>query len=79
MKAGTGLKPPDWRCVPLCRLCHDLEEAGKLTFWAGCAERGISDPFGVSTQLRRVSGNIDAGWRSILHARPGLPTAEMST
>ena len=30
LHAGTGLKPPDRRLVPLCRECHRLEDAGKL-------------------------------------------------
>ena len=80
LKHGTGLKPPDFRIVPLCRSCHDAEEAwGKLTFWALCMDRGISDPIAVAERLRRISGDTQRGFDAIRHARPALPTAWMQT
>ena len=75
LKPGTGLKPPDWRLVPLCRRCHDKEEHGKVTFWGACMALGVSDPIGVAGQLWRVTGDTEAGYRTIQHARPGLRTA----
>lgn len=77
-KGAAGMQPPDWQLVPLCRRCHEKEERGELTFWAGCMERGISDPIGVAARLRRVSGDVEKGWAAIAHARPGLPTAQMA-
>jgi hypothetical protein len=33
---GTGLKPSDDRCVPLCVSCHRKQgEIGELKFWYG--------------------------------------------
>lgn len=76
LKAGTGLKPPDWRAVPLCRKCHDTEERkGKLIFWGECQGRGVSDPIGVAARLRRISGDVEKGFATIAHSRPGLQTA----
>lgn len=74
-KGAAGLKPPDSLVVALCRACHNREEAGKLTFWAGCMARGIHDPIGVAYRLRRISGDTDRGFAAIAHARPGLITA----
>jgi hypothetical protein len=51
-KGAMGSRPPDDLAVPLCRADHDREEDGKLTFWAKCMERGISDPIGVAERLR---------------------------
>lgn len=76
-KGAMGMRPSDDLAVPLCRKCHDKEEAGKLTFWAGCQDRGISDPVAVAERLRRISGDLDRGFAAIAHARPGLPTAWM--
>lgn len=75
LKPGTGLKPPDFRAVPLCAGCHLKEEDGKLTFWGGCMAKGISDPIAVAERLRRISGDLDRGFQAIAHARPGLKTA----
>jgi len=74
-KGAMGARPGDDLCVPLCRACHNAEETGKLTFWAGCMARGIHDPIGVAYRLRRISGDTDRGFAAIAHARPGLPTA----
>lgn len=75
LHAGTGLKPPDHRVVPLCRRCHDHEEAGKVTFWGARMAQGVSDPIGVAQRLYRISGDTERGYAAIAHARPGLPTA----
>jgi hypothetical protein len=75
-KGAMGKRPPDWRIVPLCRRCHDLEEnKGKLTFWGDCMSKGISDPIAVAERLRRISGDTQRGFDAIGHARPALPTA----
>lgn len=74
-KGAKGLRPPDNLAVPLCRRCHDLEEAGKLTFWGRCMERGISDPVAVAERLYRISGNTERGFAAIARARPGQITA----
>jgi hypothetical protein len=79
LKPGTGLKPPDWWIVPLCRACHATEEAGKLSFWAACMAKYISDPKAVAERLRRISGDTERGFAAIQHARPGLPTAWMQS
>jgi hypothetical protein len=75
LKPGTGLKPPDSWIVPLCRACHDTEEAwGKLSFWAACMAKGISDPKAVAERLWRISGDTERGFAAIQHARPGMVT-----
>lgn len=74
-KGAAGRRPPDDLAVPLCRKCHETEDDGKLTFWAGCMARGVSDPVGVAQRLRRISGDLDRGFAAIAHARPGLQTA----
>jgi hypothetical protein len=79
LKHGTGLKPPDHQLVPLCRKCHEQEEAGKLTFWASCMAKKISDPKGVAARLWRISGDTERGFSAIQHARPGLTTAWMQS
>lgn len=74
-KGGMGIKPGDDLVVPLDRPCHEKEEAGKITFWADCMARGISDPVAVAYRLRLISGDTDRGFAAIAHARPGLLTA----
>ena len=33
-KGGMGLKPSDFRAVPLCRACHGMQhQVGEKTFW----------------------------------------------
>lgn len=75
LHAGAGLKPPDKKAVPLCRACHDREEAGKITFWGARMAQGVSDPIGVAQRLHRISGDTERGYAAIAHARPGLQTA----
>lgn len=43
MGGGIGLKPSDYRTVPLCRYCHAEQHAkGERTFWARMEEdRGM--------------------------------------
>jgi hypothetical protein len=45
---GTGIKPGDNHCVPLCVDCHaDLHQIGEATFW----ENAAKNPHEVSNQF----------------------------
>lgn len=35
---GTGIKPPDSHCIPLCQAHHDAEHKGWNSFWKGVIE-----------------------------------------
>lgn len=66
-KGGIGLKPGDKWIVPLCHYHHFYEqhEMGELAFWA---LHGI-DPVSLAERLWRISGDTDAGLRTVLRAR----------
>lgn len=62
---GTGLKPSDRWCVPLCGACHRRQHSvGEVTFWG---EVGI-DPTGPANALWVKSGDIDAMRRIVERA-----------
>jgi hypothetical protein len=59
--------------------CHTKQHRiGERTFYANLMERGITDPWTVAKELYGISGDLDAGYRAIQDARPGLPTAGMT-
>jgi hypothetical protein len=76
---AAGRKPGDLYAVPLCVRCHAVQhDFGEDTFWANRMNCGITDPWRIAERLYKVSGDIEAGYRAIQHARPGLPTAGMT-
>lgn len=87
---AAGRKPSDNKVVPLCGFpkvldgsgCHDKQHGPNMSeamFWAQLMEMGISDPWGVAERLYRVSRDIEQGFRTLQHARPGLPTASIGS
>lgn len=47
---GVGLKPSDFRAVPLCARCHGIQhQYGERSFWAGSQK----DPEAVIEALNR--------------------------
>ena len=63
---GAGVKPSDRYSVSLCRSCHDLQHRfGELTFWSALR----IDPLNVALRLWTVSGNLEAGERTVFRAR----------
>lgn len=64
-KGGTGLKPEDKWCVPLCqpsfgRNGHHVKQhsVGEFAFWEAL---GVGIPVELAKTLWQVSGNLDKG------------------
>jgi hypothetical protein len=76
---AAGRKPSDNYAVPLCSCCHAKQHAiAEGIFWASAMAFGITDPWSVAKRLYKISGDIEAGYRTIQHDRPGLLTAGMT-
>ena len=64
--AGVGIKPSDRYSVSLCTSCHELQHRfGELRFWSVLR----IDPLNVAMRLWTVSGNLEAGERTVFRAR----------
>ena len=67
-RGGTGLKPADRHCVPLCRECHSRQHnKGERSFWI---IRGIN-PLALAASLHRNTGKVDIGRAIVQRARNG--------
>lgn len=63
---GAGIKPSDRYAVPLCGSCHELQHRfGELRFWSVLR----IDPLSVALRLWTVSGDLEAGERTVFRAR----------
>ena len=63
---GTAMKPGDRYAVPLCTACHARQHRiGELSFWSA---RRI-DPLNVALRLWTISGDAEAGQRTVFRAR----------
>lgn len=50
-KSGTGIKPSDYRTIPLCNPCHSRQHSiGEVTFWKG------ADPEIMIMKLNKLYG-----------------------
>ena len=68
---GMGYKPADRFCLPLCgpNGCHARQHAiGEMSFWGAL---GI-DPLDYAARLWAVTGDHDAGLRTILRAHQAI-------
>ena len=64
--AGMGSKPSDRYSVSLCTSCHELQHRfGELRFWSVLR----IDPLNVALRLWTVSGDLEAGERTVFRAR----------
>src|SRR5437016_14478019 len=64
--AGAGMKPSDRYSLSLCTGCHALQhQFGELRFWSALH----IDPLNVAFRLWTVSGDIEAGKRTVFRAR----------
>src|SRR5207253_5081669 len=64
--AGMGIKPSDRYSVSLCTSCHELQHRfGELRFWSVLR----IDPLNVALRLWTVSGDLEAGERTVFRAR----------
>ena len=64
--AGVGIKPSDCYSVSLCTSCHELQHRfGELRFWSVLR----IDPLSVALRLWTVSGDLEAGERTVFRAR----------
>jgi hypothetical protein len=64
--AGMGIKPSDGYSVSLCTSCHELQHRfGELRFWSVLR----IDPLNVALRLWTVSGDLEAGERTVFRAR----------
>jgi hypothetical protein len=64
--AGIGIKPSDRYSVSLCTSCHELQHRfGELRFWSVLR----IDPLNVALRLWTVSGDLEAGERTVFRAR----------
>jgi hypothetical protein len=63
---GAGIKPSDRYAVSLCSSCHELQHRfGELRFWSVLR----IDPLNVALRLWTVSGDLEAGERTVFRAR----------
>ena len=63
---GAGIKPSDRYSVSLCTSCHELQHRfGELRFWSVLR----IDPLNVAMRLWTISGNLEAGERTVFRAR----------
>jgi hypothetical protein len=63
---GAGIKPSDRYSVSLCTSCHELQHRfGELRFWSVLR----IDPLNVALRLWTVSGDLEAGERTVFRAR----------
>jgi hypothetical protein len=63
---GIGVKPGDRYAVPLCAACHAKQHRiGELTFWSALH----IDPLSVALRLWSISGDAEAGQRTVFRAR----------
>jgi hypothetical protein len=70
---GVGVKPADRYAVPLCTACHAKQHRiGELSFWS---ERRI-DPLNVALRLWTISGDAEAGQRTVFRARQHIDLAK---
>jgi hypothetical protein len=52
---GTGLKPSDWWCVPLCVEHHFRQHgAGEESFWAGRDAKALALSFAMQSPVPEV-------------------------
>ncbi|MGE3279941.1 MAG: hypothetical protein AB7H90_00965 [Alphaproteobacteria bacterium] len=66
---GTGLKPDSRFTVPLCAEHHrEQHDLGELGFWT---DLGI-DPVSVALRLWTVTGDVEAGNRTVERARTAI-------
>jgi len=64
--AGAGMKPSDRYSVSLCTCCHALQhQFGELRFWSVLR----IDPLNVALRLWTLSGDLEAGERTVFRAR----------
>ena len=64
--AGVGIKPSDRYSVSLCTSCHELQHRfGELRFWSVLR----IDPLSVALRLWTMSGDLEAGERTVFRAR----------
>jgi hypothetical protein len=70
---GAAVKPDDRYAVPLCTSCHAKQHRiGELSFWS---ERRI-DPLNVALRLWTISGDAEAGQRTVFRARQHIDLAK---
>ena len=63
---GVGIKPSDRYSVSLCTSCHELQHRfSELRFWSVLR----IDPLNVALRLWTVSGDLEAGERTVFRAR----------
>jgi len=63
---GAGIKLSDRYSVSLCTSCHELQHRfGELRFWSVLR----IDPLNVAMRLWTVSGNLEAGERTVFRPR----------
>jgi hypothetical protein len=65
---GTSLKPSDRYAVPLCEGCHKIQHGGELSFWSALR----IDPLDIALRLWTVSGDLEAGLRTIARSRQAI-------
>lgn len=62
---GMGLKPSDYRTLPLCPECHGAQHAGgERTFWETIEKN--PDAMMVSALSHYVADVLDLGFKSLL-------------
>lgn len=67
-RGGTGLKPADKWCVPLCRECHARQhQSGENTFWNWVK----LNPLALAQSLYRNTGNYKAAQGILYRVRMG--------
>jgi hypothetical protein len=71
---GVWAKPGDRYAVPLCASCHAKQHRiGELTFWSALR----IDPLNVALRLWSISGNAEAGQRTVFRAQQHIDLAKV--
>jgi hypothetical protein len=71
---GTGMKPSDRYALSLCADCHARQHRiGELTFWSVLR----IDPLNVASRLWTISGDLNAGERTVFRARQRINLAKV--
>jgi hypothetical protein len=70
---GVGVKPANRYAVPLCAARHAKQHRiGELTFWSALR----IDPLNVALRLWTISGDAEAGQRTVFRARQHIDLAK---
>lgn len=71
MNGGTGIKPSDCYCVPLCAECHNRVHRGERTFWKNRTPLELADALWHVWTIKGISyqSKLGLGRQKVLQWR----------